>query len=131
MGSGMARRLIGAGFPLTVYNRNPDRAAPLVAQGARRADSPREAAEHADLIISMVADDDASREIWLGHGGALRSVAREAVMIESSTLSVGWVRELGNAAAVLGCEMIDAPVTGSKTHAAAGELNFLVGGSEA
>jgi 3-hydroxyisobutyrate dehydrogenase len=58
-------------------------------------------------------------------------VAREAVTIESSTLSVGWIRELGNAAAALGCEMIDAPVTGSKTHAASGELNFLVGGSKA
>ena len=63
MGSGMARRLIGAGFPLTVYNRNPDKASPLVAEGARKADSPREAAEHADFIISMVADDDASREV--------------------------------------------------------------------
>ena len=71
MGSGMARRLLGAGFPLTVYNRSPERAAPLEAEGARVAASPREAASAADVIFSMVADDAASRSIWLGKDGAL------------------------------------------------------------
>ncbi len=130
MGSGMARRLLGAGFPLTVYNRTVEKAQELAKDGAEVAGSPREAAERADFVISMVADDPASREIWLGRSGAMGSIARDAIIIESSTLSVGWVRELAAAAAVLGCEMIDAPVTGSKPHAASGELNFLVGGSE-
>src|SRR4051794_15780668 len=66
MGSGMARRLIAAGFPLTVFNRNPARS-----KGFERiAHSPREAASHADIVISMVADDAASRSIWLGENGA-------------------------------------------------------------
>jgi 3-hydroxyisobutyrate dehydrogenase len=131
MGLGMAHRVIAAGFPLTVYNRNADKASTLVAAGADRAATPREAAERADFVVSMVSDDAASREVWLGRGGAMGSVAREAVIIESSTLSVGWVRELSIAATVLGCEMIDAPVTGSKNQATSGELNFLVGGSKA
>jgi 3-hydroxyisobutyrate dehydrogenase len=129
MGSGMARRLLAAGFPLTVYNRNPDKAAPLVAEGAAIAGSPREAAAEAAFIISMVADDNASHGMWLGPDGALSSAAPGTILIESSTISVGWVRELATAAAARNCELLDAPVTGSKPQAAAGELCFLVGGS--
>jgi 3-hydroxyisobutyrate dehydrogenase len=130
MGTGMARRLLGAGLPLTVYNRNAERAASLVAEGAKLAASAREAAAHADIIHCMVADDTASRAMWLGEHGAL-GAAKNAVLIDSSTLSVGWVRELSEAAAKHGSEFIDAPVTGTKPHAANGELTFLVGGSAA
>jgi 3-hydroxyisobutyrate dehydrogenase len=129
MGSGMTRRLLGAGFPVTVYNRNRDKAAPLAAAGARVAASPREAATGAEVVIAMVADDAASRGLWLGEQGALAGAARGAVLVESSTLTVGWVKELAAAAAAGGHEFLDAPVTGSKMQAAAGELNFLVGGA--
>jgi len=131
MGSGMARRLLGAGFPLAVYNRNAARAAPLAAEGASPARSPREAAEGADVLLAMVSDDNASRAIWLGGDGALAAARPGAVCIESSTVSVGWVRELSAAAHARGCGFLDAPVTGSRTHAAGGELNFLVGGAAA
>jgi 3-hydroxyisobutyrate dehydrogenase len=92
--------------------------------------TPREAAANADIVISMVADDAASSDVWLGEKGALAGASKGAVLIESSTLSVPWVRELAAAAAERGCELLDAPVTGSKPHAASGELLFLVGGSE-
>jgi 3-hydroxyisobutyrate dehydrogenase len=131
MGSGMARRLLGAGFPLTVYNRNPARASALAAEGAQVAASPREAAARADVVLSMVADDAASRTVWLGEHGALAGAARGSVLVESSTLTVGWIEELAREAAARGCELLDAPVTGSKPHAASGELCFLVGGSAA
>ncbi len=131
MGSGMARRLLGAGFPVTVYNRNRDKAAPLAAAGARIAASPREAAAGAKVVIAMVADDAASRGLWLGEQGAVAGAARGTVLVESSTLTVGWVKELAAAAAAGGFEFLDAPVTGSKMQAAAGELNFLVGGEAA
>jgi 3-hydroxyisobutyrate dehydrogenase len=130
MGSGMAGRLLAAGFPLTVYNRNPERAAGLAAKGARMASSAREAAEEADVIVSMLADDDACRGLWLGEAGALAGARRGAVLVESSTVSVEWIRELGAAATAAGCELLDAPVTGSKTQAASGELIFLVGGAD-
>jgi 3-hydroxyisobutyrate dehydrogenase len=129
MGSGMARRLLGAGFPLAVYNRNPDKASPFAADGARVAPTPRQAAQGADVIISMVADDHASRAVWLGPDGALAGAAPGTVCIESSTVSLGWLRELAAAVAERRCEFLDAPVTGSKVHAASGELNFLVGSS--
>src|SRR5688572_8039421 len=119
MGGGMARRLLGAGFPVTVYNRNRSRAEPLVNAGARIADTPRDAALDADVIIAMVADDTASRALWLGDDGALAGAKKGAACIESSTLTVSWVQELARAASAAGCAFVDAPVTGSKGAAAA------------
>src|ERR1017187_10586514 len=77
MGSGMARRLLINGFPLTVFNRNAEKSTPFAAEGALVAASPREAAAQADVIISMVADDSASRSLWLGDHGALAAVRSE------------------------------------------------------
>jgi len=134
MGSGMAANLLKAGFPLTVYNRTAARAAPLEQLGARVAKTPADAAGSADFIVCMLADDIASRAAWLGADGAPGALAAAkpgAVMIESSTVSPAWIEELGAAAAAQGVELLDAPVTGSRTQAESGQLNFLVGGSEA
>jgi 3-hydroxyisobutyrate dehydrogenase len=128
MGSGMARRLLGGGFAVTVYNRTASRADALKEAGAKVAQTPREAAVGADVVIAMLADDVASRSAWLGENGALAGARPGAVLVESSTLSVGWVKELAAAAEALGCHLLDAPVTGSKPQAANGELLFLVGG---
>lgn len=129
MGAGMAGRLLQAGFPLTVYNRNRAKAAQFSGAGTRVAESPRDAAADAEIIVSMVADDVGSREIWLGEKGVLAGVTAGTVLIECSTLTVDWVRELAALAAQRGCELVDAPVTGSKPQAAAGELLFLAGGA--
>ena len=129
MGAGMAGRLLSAGFPLAVYNRNREKCVPLVAKGATSAATPREVAQQAQVIISMVANDDASREVWIGEDGALAGAPRDSLLIESSTLTVGWIHELASAAAARGHRFLDAPVTGTKPHAANGELLFLVGGS--
>jgi 3-hydroxyisobutyrate dehydrogenase len=129
MGSGMAGRLLSAGLPLSVYNRNRDKAQPFVSNGAHLTNTPREAASRADIIISMVADDVGSREVWLGENGALAGAAPGSVLIESSTLTVGWIKELASAANQRNCELLDAPVTGTKPHAESGQLLFLVGGS--
>jgi 3-hydroxyisobutyrate dehydrogenase len=128
MGAGMAGRLLTGGFPLTVYNRSLAKTEPFSSKGAFAASTPREAASRAEVVISMVADDMVSRDVWLGENGALAGAKRGAVLIESSTLSVGWVKELSAAAEKTGCKFLDAPVTGTKPHAASGELLFLVGG---
>jgi 3-hydroxyisobutyrate dehydrogenase len=130
MGGGMARRLLGTGFPLTVYNRNREKAALVAAAGAKLAPTPRQAAQGAEIIFSMVADDAASRALWLGDDGALAGASRGAVMVECSTLTVAWVQELAQAVAERGGDFVDAPVTGSKAAATGGELNFIVGGSK-
>jgi 3-hydroxyisobutyrate dehydrogenase len=128
MGGGMAGRALSGGFPLAVYNRNSEKAVPFVAKGAKAALTAKEAAAQADVIISVVSDDAASRGIWLGENGALAGAAPGSILIESSTLTVGWVQQLAQSAAQKKCEFLDAPVTGSKPHAAKGELFFLVGG---
>ena len=128
MGSGMAQNLLKAGFPLAVYNRTHARAEPFAAQGARIAGTPRDAAEGAEVIISMVGDDDASRAIWLGADGALAGALAGAVLVECSTLSLAWARELAALATARGLALLDSPVAGSKDAAAAGELKLMVGG---
>jgi 3-hydroxyisobutyrate dehydrogenase len=131
MGGGMARNLLTKGFPLTVFNRNAAKTNTFAAEGAHVAVTPREAAANADLIISMVADDNASRALWLGENGALASAKPGTICIDCSTVTVNWARELADATAQKKCGFLDAPVTGSKIQAAAGELNFLVGGDSA
>jgi 3-hydroxyisobutyrate dehydrogenase len=129
MGSGMAARLLAAGYPLTVWNRTRERTGPLAELGATVAESPAGAAEGAEIIFSMLADDAACRATWLGEDGALESALAGAVLVESSTVTVAWVEELSEVAEARGLTLVDAPVTGSKAQAAAGQLLFLAGGS--
>jgi len=131
MGSGMAANLLKAGFPLAVYNRTAAKAQSLVSAGARLAATPAEAVQGASVVLSMLADDAASREIWLGKDGALAAADKGAILIESSTVSPAWIAELAGLAAQRGVQFLDAPVTGSRMQAQAGQLSFLVGGSEA
>jgi 3-hydroxyisobutyrate dehydrogenase len=131
MGTGMAANWLQKGYPLTVYNRTRSKAEPFAAQGAQVASTPREAAAQAEIIVAMVGDDPASRAVWLGDDGALAGARPGTVLVECSTLSPDWVRELAALAAAQRCEFLDAPVTGSKPQAAAGQLNLFVGGDSA
>jgi 3-hydroxyisobutyrate dehydrogenase len=131
MGSGMAQNLLKAGFSLTVYNRTPAKAEPLAAKGARVAETPKGAVSTAQVILSMVGDDTASRAMWLGENGALAGAKPDTVLVECSTLSLDWVRELAGHAASHNLAFLDSPVTGSKDAAEAGELRLLVGGDAA
>jgi 3-hydroxyisobutyrate dehydrogenase len=129
MGSGMAGRLLDAGYPLSIWNRTPDKARAFADRGADVAKSPRRAVAGATLIISMLADVVVCRDVWLGRGEALEGAAPGAILVESSTVTVEWIHELDRAAKEHGCELVDAPVTGSRPQAAAGQLLFLAGGS--
>lgn len=129
MGAGMAGQLLAKGHDLAVWNRNRARLAPFGAGAARIAESPADAARGADIVFAMLADDAASRAVWLGTDGALAAMARGAVAVECSTLTVDWVRALAEAAAGRGLDFADAPVTGSRAQAEAGQLRFLAGGA--
>ena len=131
MGAGMAGRLLDAGYPLNVWNRTEGKADALAARGAQVAHSPREAVAGAAVVISMLADVPVCRDVWLGRGEALEGAAPGTLLVESSTVTVDWIHELDRAAQAHGCELVDAPVTGSKPQAAAGQLLFLAGGSSA
>ncbi|MCV0440918.1 MAG: NAD(P)-dependent oxidoreductase [Hydrogenophaga sp.] len=132
MGSRMAIRLLGAGHAVTVWNRSPQATVPLRTLGALIAETPIQAVESAELVISMVFDDTASRSVWLDEQtGALAGLAPTALAIESSTLTPGWLQELGAAMKVRNIAFVDAPVAGSRPQADAGQLIFMAGGETA
>ena len=120
MGFGMARRLLDRGVSVTVWNRNAARGAPLAEAGAVIAPTPGEAAAQADIVLAMLADDDASRTVWLEENGAFATMRAGAIAIECSTLTHGWIGTLADEAAARGLRLLDAPVTGSRAQAAAG-----------
>ena len=123
MGGAMAQNLLDAGFPVVVYNRTRDRALPLQAKGAEVADTPKIATQAAEVIFTMVTDDTASRAVWLGEQGILAGAKLGSILIESSTVSPTWIRELSRHASNF-C-LLDAPVAGSQPQAIAKELIFL------
>ncbi len=128
MGSGIAHNILKAGYPLTVYNRTKEKAVPLIEAGAQWADSPALAVQHAEVVISMVGDDVASRAMWLGPDGAFAAMPAHAIAVECSTLSLDWIREWHAEAATHNVKAIESPVAGSKLAAESGTLTLLVGG---
>jgi len=128
MGLPIAQRLLQAGHSLRVYNRTARRAEPLVREGAILAATPREACAGADAVVSMLADDEASRAVWLGSEGVLCADFRpRCFAIECSTLSHDWATELAAEAARRHLRYIDSPVTGLPEAGALGRLTLLVG----
>ena len=128
MGMGMAKNLLKAGFSVSVYNRTRAKAEQLGAAGAHITDTPADAARDAEVAISMLSDDDASRRTWTGEHGALNGVKPGAVIVESSTVTPAWIAELAGLSSEHGLSLLDAPVTGSRAQAEGGQLTFLVGG---
>lgn len=129
MGSRMASRLLQAGQQVTVWNRSSAASKALAKLGAQIAPTPRAAAQSADFVITMVRDDEASRQIWLdAESGALMGMRHGSIAIESSTLSHRWVVELGQAFKAAGMLFLEAPVSGSRPQADAGQLIYFVGG---
>jgi 3-hydroxyisobutyrate dehydrogenase len=129
MGAGMAGQLLDKGFAVTVWNRSAGKAQNLVDRGAKLAATPADAASGAEIVVAMVADDRASHDAWLGPNGALAAMDRGAIAIESSTVTVDWIKTLAARAGSLGVELLDGPVSGSKLQANSGNLRFLVGGA--
>jgi len=131
MGAPMARRLIQAGFSLTVFNRTPSRAAPFAALGARVASSPADAARGAEVVCTMLADPAALEAVCDGPEGVLASIAPGAVFVELSTVGPEPLESLRTALAARGVALIDAPVSGSRVPAEEGSLVVLAGGPSA
>jgi 3-hydroxyisobutyrate dehydrogenase len=128
MGLEMATRLLQAGHQMSVYNRTASRAESLVHQGAHTHETSRDACQGVDAVISMIADDAASRAVWLGPDGILAAkLATNGFAIECSTLSHDWVMQLAAKCTARGLRYIDGPVTGLPEAAAAGALTLLIG----
>lgn len=131
MGHGMAGRYLDAGFTVAVWNRSRAKAEDLIARGARWATSPEDAAIDAEAVVTMVADDEASRQVWLTKDGAAATMKAGAIAIECSTVSYDHALSLSRELKSRGLVYIDCPVTGLPDAAAAGKLTLLVGADSA
>lgn len=131
MGLPMTRRLLAAGFPLTVWNRTPDKCTPLLELGARRAETPAELCAEADILMLCLADTAVVREVVFGPGGVVEGARAGQVLVDFSSLEPAATREM---AAELerrtGVHWIDAPVSGGTPGAEAGTLAIMAGGRE-
>jgi 3-hydroxyisobutyrate dehydrogenase-like beta-hydroxyacid dehydrogenase len=131
MGLAMAGNLVRAGHALTVYNRTPSRAAALPAPGARVADTPRDAVADADVIVTMLADDDALMATMFGADGALAGLRRGAIQLSMSTISPGLAERLAAEHETRGATYVAAPVFGRPDAAQAAKLWIVVAGPAA
>ncbi len=131
MGKPMAKRLLGAGFSLAVYDKVEERGQAFAAEGARPAASPLEAARESDVVITMVPDTGDVEDAVFGSQGAAKGLKPGAILIDMSTISAGATVEFAGRLTEQGCEMLDAPVTGGEPGAIAGTLSIMVGGEKA
>jgi 3-hydroxyisobutyrate dehydrogenase len=130
MGSAMIPNLLKAGHDVTVYNRTLEKARPLEKLGAKLAATPREAVNGAEVVISIVLDDKASREVWTGTDGVFAGTPKPgALAIESSTVSNDWILELSKLARAKGLHFMDIAVAGRPDAAERAELNSYAGGT--
>jgi len=128
MGAPMARNLLKAGYPLTVWNRTRAKMEPLVQEGAQPADSPREVAERSDVVITMVSDTPDVEQVVLGPQGVIEGGRPGMVVIDMSTISPTATRQMAERLREKGIEMLDAPVSGGQWGAIHATLSIMVGG---
>jgi 3-hydroxyisobutyrate dehydrogenase-like beta-hydroxyacid dehydrogenase len=128
MGQRMARQFLDKGFPLTVWNRSPERCAPLVQAGAKTARTPRELAEAADVVVACVADPAAVERLVFSDDGVLGAARPGFRYLETSTISPDLSRRVAEAFRAKGADALEAPVTGSKLGAEKGTLLLMTAG---
>lgn len=130
MGKPMAINLLKKGYDLTVYDLNPIPMQEVATHGALPAQSIREAATAADVLITMVPNSPQVREVLLGEGGALSVLKKGSVVIDASSINPIDSRQIAQALSEKGIEMLDAPVSGGEPKAIDGTLSFMVGGKQ-
>jgi 3-hydroxyisobutyrate dehydrogenase-like beta-hydroxyacid dehydrogenase len=130
MGGGVARRLLAAGHELHGWNRTPEKAAPLVAEGLVLEESPRAVAEQADVVFTMVTNVPALRAVAEGEDGIIAGLGAGKVWVDMTTAAPAVSRELAERVQETGADMVDAPVSGSVSTLEEGRLSIMVGGNE-
>ena len=129
MGTAMALNIIKAGHEITVHNRSRAKEEPMAKAGARRAGSPKEASQEADIIITCVSDTPDVEGVVLGENGVIQGAQPGAIVIDMSTISPSATRRMAALLARKGIRMLDAPVSGGSEGAQKGTLTIMVGGS--
>ncbi|WP_369958946.1 NAD(P)-dependent oxidoreductase [Pseudomonas benzenivorans] len=132
MGLPMTRRLLAAGYPLRVWNRSPDKCAPLLEQGAGLAQTPAQLCDGAEVVLLCLADTAVVREVVFGPGGIVEGARPGQLLVDLSSLEPAATREMAaELEARTGMRWVDAPVSGGTAGAEAGSLAIMAGGREA
>ena len=129
MGMGMARNLVKAGFPLSVWNRTASKAEALAAEGATARATPAEVAANSDIIVICVSDTPDVEAVLLGENGIIHGAQAGSLVIDCSTISPQATQVMAEKLAAKGIAMLDAPVSGGSEGAAKGTLSIMVGGA--
>jgi 3-hydroxyisobutyrate dehydrogenase-like beta-hydroxyacid dehydrogenase len=130
MGLPVAERLLAAGFPLAVFNRTPEKAAPLVERGGKLLATPADALQDADVCLTVLADDSALESVVLGEGGLLAGARPGTTLVDMSTVSVAVSERVDERAAEASVGYLRAPVSGNPTVVRGGTLSIMVSGPE-
>jgi 3-hydroxyisobutyrate dehydrogenase-like beta-hydroxyacid dehydrogenase len=128
MGQPMAKRILEAGYPLTVWNRTAEKAKGLLAAGAKWGSSPKALAQASNVVITMVTDSRASEEVCCGTNGILEGAHPGLILIDMSSIAPEMSRSIAERAKAKAVPMLDAPVTGNPKVASEGKLGIMVGG---
>jgi len=128
MGKPMALNLLEAGYPLTVWNRTRSKMDDLLAKGASAAESPKEAAEKSEVVITMVTDSPDVEDVVLGPQGVIHGAHPGLVLIDMSTISPTVAQKVAKKLSEKGIKMLDGPVSGGDIGAQKGTLSIMVGG---
>jgi 3-hydroxyisobutyrate dehydrogenase len=131
MGVGMSLNILKAGHDITVHNRTREKEEEVAKEGAKRMESPKKAAEGAEIIVTMVSDTPDVEEVILGANGVIQSAAQGAIVIDMSTISPAATRQMAEELSKKGIKMLDAPVSGGPEGAENGTLAIMVGGDAA
>lgn len=130
MGSAMVKKLIGAEHTVRIYNRTQEKAEPLLKEGAQWANTPADAARHSDVVITMVTDPAAVRDVALGDNGILSALSKDGVHCDMSTVSPDSAAELADLYRGHGKRFVQSPVLGSTAQIAQATLLVFAGGAE-
>ena len=131
MGIGMSLNILKAGHEVTVHNRTRRKEEEVAKEGANQAPSPRQAAEGAEIIVTMVSDTPDVEEVVLGANGVIHGAPQDAIIIDMSTISPAATRQMAEELGEKGIKMLDAPVSGGPEGAQNGTLAIMVGGDAA
>ena len=129
MGAGIVSRLIAAGHTLTGWNRTKEKAASLINEGMKWADSPREAAGQSEVVFSMVTDAEALRNVALGPEGIIAGLSKDSIYLDMSTIAPQESRAIAKEFETKGLMMLDAPISGSTITLNSGKASIMVGGN--
>ena len=129
MGRGMVANLLGAGFPVRVWNRTASRMGPLVEAGAEGGKDPADVASGSEIVITCVSDTPDVEEVILGERGVISGVRSGSLVVDMSTISPSVTRDVGERLGEEGVAMLDAPISGGSEGAANGTLSIMVGGA--